>query len=284
MKWNIVVDSGCDLKMLKAPAPDTAYERVPLKIISGDYEFTDDGTGDPKELLDMLHASKNSSSSACPAPQEWADAFSSADYVLAFTLTGGLSGSYNSALTAKYMVEEEHPDKKIFIFDTLSAGPQISLLVYKANEMIRQGLDFDTICEQITEYHKHTHLLFMLSNLDTLVKNGRVSKVAAAMVGMMKIRLIGTASQHGTLEVLEKSRGFKKAVTEILAALANAGFRDGRLIIAHTFNEKEAATLAKAIHVSFPQAHISMMETSGLCSYYAEEKGILIGFEADPEK
>lgn len=280
MKWNIVVDSGCDLKMLKMPAPDAGYERVPLKIISGDYEFIDDGTGDPKELLDMLHASKRPSSSACPAPQEWADAFSKADHILAFTLTGGLSGSYNSALTAKYMVEEEHPEKKIFILDTLSAGPEISLLVYKANEMIHQGLDFDVLCEQITEYHKHTHLLFMLSNLDTLVKNGRVSKVAAAMVGMMKIRLIGTASEQGTLEVLEKSRGFRKAVTEILAALANAGFRDGRLIIAHTFNEKEATTLAKAIHVSFPQAHISMMETSGLCSYYTEESGILIGFEA----
>lgn len=280
MKWNIVVDSGCDLKALKVPAPDTGYDRVPLKISTGDCEFTDDGNGDPKELLDMLHTSKCSSSSACPAPQEWADAFAKADYVLAFTLTGGLSGSFNSALTAKYMVEEEYPDKKIFILNTLSAGPEISLLVYKANELIRQGLEFDEICEQITEYHKHTHLMFILSNLDTLVKNGRVSKVVAAMVGMMKIRLVGTASQEGTLEVLEKSRGFKKAVTEILAALANAGFRDGRLIIAHTFNEKEATTLAKAIHVSFPQAHITMMETSGLCSYYAEEGGILIGFEA----
>ena len=254
MKWNIVVDSGCDLKALKAPAPDTGYVRVPLKSTTG--------------------------SSACPTPREWADAFLQADFILAFTLTGGLSESFTSALTARYMVEEKYPDKKIFILDTLSAGPEISLLVYKANELIRQGLEFDEICEQITEYRKHTHLMFILRNMDTLVKNGRVSKAAAAMVGMMKIRLVGTASEQGTLEVLEKSRGFKKAVMEILAALANRGFRDGRLIIAHTFNEQEAAALARAIHVSFPQAHISMMETSGLCSYYAEEGGILIGFEA----
>lgn len=279
MKWNIVVDSGCDLKMLKIPAEDTGFERVPLKIITGEYEFVDDGNGDPKELLDMLHASKCSSSSACPSPQEWADAFEKADYVLAFPITSGMSGSFNSAMIAKNMVEEEHPEKKIFVMDTLSAGPEISLLVYKANELIREGLDFDEVCQKITEYHEHTHLLFILSNLDTLVKNGRVSKVTAAMVGMMKIRLVGTASEQGTLEVLEKCRGFKKAVTEVLAALANAGFRDGRLIIAHTFNEKEALTLAKAIHVSFPESHISMMETSGLCSYYAEEGGMLIGFE-----
>lgn len=280
MKWNIVADSSCDLKELKALTEDTGYERVPLKIISGDYEFVDDGLNDPKELMDMLHESKNSSSSACPAPQEWADAFTKADYTLAITLTSGLSGSYNSALTAKAMVEEEYPDKKIFILDSLSAGPELSLLVYKANELIHQGLEFEEICEKLTEYHENTHLMFMLSNLDTLVKNGRVSKVTAAMVGVMKIRLVGKASEEGTLEVLEKCRGFKKAVTEILARLANAGFRDGRLIIAHMFNEKEAMTLAKAIHVSFPNAHISMMETSGLCSYYAEEKGILIGFEA----
>lgn len=281
MKWNIVVDSGCDLEMLKVPAADTGYERVPLKIISGDYEFVDDGNNDPRELLDKLHESKCGSSSACPAPQEWADAFSKADYTLAFALTGGLSGSFNSALTARYMVEEEYPDKKIFILDTLSAGPEISLLVYKANELIHRGLEFDEICEKITEYHKHTHLMFMLSNLDTLVKNGRVSKVVGAMVGMMKIRLVGNASDQGTLEVIDKCRGFKKAVTQILASLANAGFRDGRLIIAHSFNENEAMTLAKAIHVSFPDAHISMMKTSGLCSYYAEEGGILIGYEAD---
>ncbi|MDO5392891.1 MAG: DegV family protein [Eubacteriales bacterium] len=280
MKWNIVVDSSCDLMNLKTLAPDTGYERVPLKIITGDYEFVDDGSGDPKELLQMLHASHSSSSSACPAPQEWADAFEKADYTLAFSLTGGLSGSFNSALTAKHMVEEDHPEKKIFILDTLSAGPEISLLVYKANELIHQGLEFEEICSQITEYHEHTHLMFILSNLDTLVKNGRVSKVVAAMVGMMKIRLVGVASEQGTLEVVDKCRGFKKAVTQVLASLANAGFRGGRLLIAHSSNEKEATVLANAIHVSFPEAHISMMETSGLCSYYAEEGGILIGFEA----
>lgn len=280
MKWAIVTDSSCDLKELKHTTEDMGYERVPLKIICGEYEFVDDGTNDPKEMMQQLHESKVSSSSACPSPQDWADAFEKADQVIAITLTGNLSGSYNSAMIAKGMVEEEHPEKQIFVLDSLSAGPEISLMVYKVEEWIHQGLEFAEICKKLTHYHKRTHLLFMLSNLDTLVKNGRVSKVTAAMVGVMKIRLVGKASDEGTLEVLEKCRGFKKAVAEILVRLANEGFQDGRLVIAHMFNEKEASALAKAIHVSFPNAHISMMETSGLCSYYAEENGILIGFEA----
>lgn len=279
MKWNIIADSGCDIRELKSLAPDTRYERVPLKIRTGDYEYVDTCENNPAELVEKLRNSKSGSSSACPAPQEWADAFAKADYSIAFTITSNLSGCYNSALIGKQMIEEDYPYKKVFVLDTLSAGPEMSLLVYKANELIHEGLEFEEICEKLKEYHEHTHLFFMLTNVDNLVKNGRLNKVVGTMIGMMKIRLLGKASDVGTLEVLEKPRGFKKGVTQMLAALANAGFKDGRLIIAHCQNEEEATKLAKAIHVSFPEAHISLMETSGLCSYYAEEKGMLIGFE-----
>lgn len=278
--WNIVVDSGCDLEELHTSDETIGFYRVPLKIITKDFEFSDDKNADVPELFDRLRASRSSSSSACPAPQEWADAFVGADYTLAFTLTGGLSGSFNSALTAKQMVEEDFPEKKIWILDSLSAGPQISLLVYKASELIRSGLSFEAVCQALTAYHERTRLLFVLKDLDTLVKNGRVDRMTAAMVGMLKIRLVGNASEQGTLEVIEKCRGFKKAVSQVLASLANMGFRDGRLILAHSLNEKEAMVLARAIHVSYPQSHISMMKASGLCSYYAGEGGILIGFES----
>ena len=280
MKWNIVVDSGCDLNSLKRADADCGFTKVPIKIITNLGEFVDDGSHGLDELFTMLHASKGKSSSACPSPSEWAEAFSKADYTIAFSLTSTLSGCYNSALIGRDIALDEDANKKIFIMDTLTVGPEMTLLVYKASELIRTGLSFEEVCEELTAYREKTKLLFVIGSLDTLIKNGRVNKAVGAMIGMMKIRLLGKASEKGDIEVSDKARGFKKCVTGILALLANEGFRDGRMVIAHSFNEEEATTLAKAIHVSYPDAHISMMPAGGVCSYYTEEGGILLGFES----
>ena len=79
------------------------------------------------------------------------------------TITGTLSGSHNSAQLAKNIYLEDHPDTKIHVIDSLSAGGEVDLLVEKLNDLIDQGLSFEEVVEAITAYQEKTKLLFVLA-------------------------------------------------------------------------------------------------------------------------
>ena len=112
-----------------------------------------------------------------------------------------------------------------------------------------------------------------------MVKNGRLSKLLGTVVGLLNIRMVGEASQTGTLELLQKARGPKKALASAIEELLKAGYKGGRLIIAHRNNEKFCQQFSQLVQEKYPQAQIEMVPTSGLCSFYAEEGGILMGYE-----
>ena len=133
--------------------------------------------------------------------------------------------------------------------------------------------------EAITHYQENTKLLFVLAKVDNLVKNGRLSKLIGAVVGLLNIRMVGEASDTGTLELLQKARGAKKALTAAVDEVLKAGYKGGRIIIAHRNNEKFCQQFSEVIKEKFPAADISFLPTSGLCSFYAEEGGLLMGYE-----
>lgn len=280
MKHIIISDSSCDIRFLNNPGKDLAFACVPLTIRVGEKEFTDNEFLNPSEMLREMYAYKGKSTSACPSPEEWALQFRRADEVFALTITSGLSGSYNSAMTARSMVLEECPDKKICIIDTLSTGPEMALLIEKLNEYISEGLDFDTVCAKIQSYRQHTHLLFKLESLDNLVKNGRTSRLTAKMADILNIHIVGCASQEGTLEVLHKCRGANRAYSSMLREMIQNGYSNGKVIISHCENEAGANILKAKIEEAFEDPDIHIIPTGGLCSFYAERKGILLGYES----
>lgn len=231
-------------------------------------------------MLWEMYAYKGKSSSSCPSPEEWAEQFRRADEVFALTITSSLSGSYNSAMTARTMVLEEQPDKKICIIDTLSTGPEMMLLIEKLNEYFKEGLDFDTICDKIRIYQQHTHLIFHLESLDNLVKNGRTSKLIAKMADVLNIHIVGCASREGTLEVLHKCRGANRSYSSMLKEMIQNGYSNGKVIISHCENEAGAKLLKSKIEAAYETPDIRILPTGGLCSFYAERKGILLGYES----
>lgn len=280
MKRKIIGDSSIDTHVLSDLAANTEYSTVPLKIRFGDEEFTDDVNLDREAMLKAMREYNGPSASACPSPGDWIDAFEGADEVFAVTITSGLSGSYNSAMTAKEMLLESNPDKKICIIDSLSAGPELLLIAQKLNEYIKADLDFETICEKISEYQKSTHLLFKLVSLDNLVKNGRIGKVAATMANLLNIHVVGMASEVGTLEVLHKCRGVNRAYGSIIKEMTANGYSGGKVIISHCCNPEGAEELKARFIEELNPVSVEIVETAGLCSYYAEIEGILIGYEA----
>ncbi|MGT2682891.1 DegV family protein [Streptococcus porci] len=279
MTWKIVADSGCDFRELENLAAGAQFVSVPLTIQIGSEVYVDDGGLDIDHMMESMYASSAAASSACPSPDAYVKAFEGAQNILVFTITGGLSGSYNSARVAKEMFLENHPNVNIHIIDSLSAGGEIDLLVTHANTLIGKGLSFDEVVLGIAAYQAKTKLIFVLAKVDNLVKNGRLSKLLGKVVGLLNIRMVGEASSEGKLELLQKPRGQKKAVAATVEEMLKAGYQGGKAIIAHRSNDKICQQVREAIQDKFPDADIQAIPTSGLCSFYAEEGGLLMGYE-----
>ena len=279
MTWKIVADSGCDYRQLANPAIDTEFISVPLKIQVANQVFIDDANLDIDQMMETMYATSEASKSACPSPDDYLKAFEGAKHIFVVTITGTLSGSQNSAQLAKNLYLEDHPEAHIHVIDSLSAGGEVDLLVEKLNELIDQGLSYDEVVKAITDYQTKTKLLFVLAKVDNLVKNGRLSKLIGAVVGLLNIRMVGEASATGTLELLQKARGPKKSLQAAFEELLKGGYAGGRIVMAHRSNEKFCQQLSELVREKYPQAAISIVLTSGLCSFYAEDGGLLMGYE-----
>lgn len=275
MNTKIVVDSSASLYTLQG----VDFECVPLKIITDDAEYLDNGTMDALGMAQTLRTYKGKTSTSCPNVSDWLAAYEGADEVYAITITGTLSGSYNAAQLAAEEYQQENPGKRVFVLDSLSTGPEQRLLAEHLRDLLAEGREFDEICEEMLRYHKHTHLLFSLESLANLARNGRVKPAVAAVARMLGIRVIGQASEAGELEVLCKTRGEHGALERIVLEMKGRGFVSGRVHIAHCGNPDAADRLKKMLHAVFPGAQVDVSPCGGLCSYYAELGGLMVGYE-----
>lgn len=271
----IVADSSANLTDLDT----VAFDFAPLKIITAQREFVDDRNLDLEEMLQFFHTYKGRSQTSCPNPGDWLAAFGDAEDVYCVTITSGLSGSYNAALAAKEMYETEHPDRRVYVIDSLSAGPELTLIVEKLEQWIGEGKTYEEICTAMPDYQQSTGLLFMLESLKNFAANGRVSPAVAKIVGVLGIRIVGKASDAGTLEPKDKCRGEAKSLDAILKYLKESGLQKGKVHLAHCQNEAAAQALQAKIHAALPEVTVVIRANLGLCSYYAEKGGLLVGYE-----
>lgn len=272
---HFIADSSSDRPVI-AGLP---VQYVPLVVSTEERSFTDDAHLDVSEMLDYLASHKGRSYTACPSAGTWLSAFGEADTVYAVTITSGLSGSYNAAMAARELYLQTRPDAQIAVFDSLSTGPELPLILEKLKELTDQSLPFDRVVAEVREYQKKTRLFFVLQSLHNLAQNGRVSKVAATAVGVLGIRIVGTASPVGTLAQLAKCRGDRKALREMLSLIRQAWYAGGKIRITHVENAALAESFADLIRENWPQADIAIAPSGGLCSYYAERGAILVAIE-----
>lgn len=274
-KRKIVSDSASDL--LRLDRAEFAF--APMKLITAEREFIDDQSLDVESMVDFFLKYKGRAKSSCPNPNDWIDAFGDADEVFCVTITGGISGSYNAACTAKKLYEEAHPDRRVFVLDSRSAGPEITLTVRRLEELVCESKPFEEICSEITYYLQGTGLIFMLRSLKNFANNGRVSPLVAKIVGIAGICVVGKAGDEGTLEPTHKCRGEGRSMETMIEDLGLMGLKTGRVSIGYCRNEAGAYTLEAMIRAKFPQAEVEMHPLRGLCSFYAENGGLLVGFE-----
>ena len=274
-KIKIVADSSANLMAMNT----VAFDAAPLKIITAEREFVDNSQLDLEAMLDYFSRYKEKSQTSCPNHDDWLQAFGDGEDVFCVTITSGLSGSYNAACIAKDIYEADHPGRRVYVIDSLSAGPELTLIAEKLEQLIGEGKSFDEICAVMPAYTQKTGLLFMLESLNNFAANGRVSPAVAKIAGVLGIRIVGKASDAGTLEPTDKCRGEAKSLSTILHHLKENGLKKGKVQLAHCCNEAAAEKLKKMIEAELPEATVTIGKNLGLCSYYAERGGLLVGYE-----
>ncbi len=275
MDYKIVMDSAGDLTGLEGCKFDSAA----LTIQTKDRVFVDDSSINVLEMVEFLREYKGKASTACPGVGEYLEKFGNAENVFCVTITSGLSGSYNSAKIAADTYMEQFPDRKVHVFDSLSAGPEMALIATKISEIVKENLSFEAIVDQVNEYKNNTHLLFCLESLHNLANNGRISPAVSKIAGILGMRIIGKASDEGQLQLVNKVRGEKKIIGAIITEMQKLGYSGGKVRITHCFNEAVALSLKNSIIERFEKANVFVSKARALCSFYAERGGLLIGFE-----
>lgn len=273
----IICDSSCDITQINSNKVSFTY--APLTITTSEKSYIDDESLNIKEFVSEIESYKGKSSTACPSIGKWVECFENAEEIIVFCLTSGISGTYNSALSAKSLYLEKHPNCKIHVFDTLTTGAELRLIVEKAIELAEEGNSFDEIIAYITNYKKRTRLFFSLKSLKNFAQNGRVSKLTARLVGVLGIRIFGTASKEGTLQPLSKCRNDNDVINHLLNEMKECDFTGGKVNIGHLNNSDFASRIKDAILKLFPTTIVNIYETRGLCSYYIENGGVLVGIE-----
>lgn len=276
MDYKIVIDSCGELtEELKK---DEHFCNVALELIVDDYHITDDETFNQAEFLRRVRESKNCPKSSCPSPESYIEAFGDADRIYMVTLSSQLSGSYNSAQLAKNIYLEEHPDKKIYVFDSRSASIGETLIGIKVKELEEAGLEFEQIVEQAEAYIAEETTFFVLETLETLRKNGRLSNLKAVVASALNIKPVMGSNPDGTICQLGQARGMNKALDKMVQSVLDTvkNTENRVLAISHCNCPKRAALVKEKIEKLAKFKDIIVVDTAGVSSMYANDGGVIM--------
>ncbi len=280
MKYLIIGDSSTNLSPEEC---ETFHAKMaPLSIRIEGTEYIDDRELDIPAFVNKLSTSKEVAKSACPSTQSYIDLFSGDyDNIFVITLSSKLSGSYNSAMLAKTLYQEKHPEKNIHVFDSKSAATTQYLLAKKVYELIQGGNDFEAVVKKGEEYLDSTQLLFILGNIDTMYKNGRMTMIQAKLANLLNLKLILKQNKEGYIDLAGKARGTKKALSKMVQSMAEYKkiTADTKISIFHCQALEKAKTTKQLVEKYYGKINeISIVEMYGLNSTYAQEGGIIMTF------
>ena len=273
MKWNIVCDSSCDLSAIS----DTTigYQKVPFIISSGATDFVDDSALVVSDMINCVENEPTITHTSCPSPMSWYDKFMLGDVNIAITISKHLSGSYNSAMVAKEMMAEDHPEKKVTVIDTYATSGNAILLVQELVNLIHQGLSYEEVIAQAEAYVAKEKCIFSLCSFDNLIKNGRMNKITGFIASKLGFWGLGIGDE-GKIKIIGKVRGAKTMFKRIITDMEERGLPQKKIVIAHCLNASLAEELKETIKEKWHSIEVEVFETSGLNSYYAERGGLIV--------
>ena len=277
MSYKIIIDSCGEL--LDEWKKDEHFESVALTLNVGGESIIDDETFDQADFLKKVAASPECPKSACPSPEVYQRGFEAdAEHLYAVTLSAELSGSYNSAELGKSLTLEEHPDKKIHVFNSKSASIGETLIALKIQECEEAGMEFEQVVETVDAYIESQHTYFVLENLETLRKNGRLSRVKALVASALKVKPVMGATPEGTICQLDQARGINKALVKMVDYVKEGenNSSDKVLAISHCNCPERARMVKEALLERMQVKDVIILDTAGVSSMYANDGGIIV--------
>lgn len=276
MSYKIVVDSCCELP--EEYRKDERFEIIPLGLEVGDYQIPDDESFDQAAFLKKVAASPQCPKSSCPSPERFMEAYHvDADHIYAVTLSSHLSGSYNSAVLGKNLHCEKYGEKQIHVVDSESASCGEAQIALKIMELEEQGLSFEEIVEKIEVFRSNIHTYFVLDNLETLHKNGRLTGIKALMVSTLNIKPI-MIGDKGVIAQRGQSIGIKKALGKMADMVVGdvQDYDKRRLMITHCNAPARAELVRDMIMAKAKFKECIILDTRGISSMYANDGGIIV--------
>ena len=277
MKYKIVIDSCGEL--LDRWKTDEKFESVPLTLTVGNEDIVDDESFNQAEFLEKVAQCPECPKSSCPSPEKYRQAFDcDAEHVYAITLSANLSGSYNSAVLGRNLLLEDKPEKKVYVFNSCSASAGETLIAMKIEECEEAGMEFEQIVETVEEYVQSQNIYFVLENLETLRKNGRLSNIKAFVASALKIKPVMNGTPEGTIVQLDQARGINKALVKMVDyVVENAKDSANKVLaITHCNCASRAEIVKEEILKRIEVKDVVVLDTAGVSSMYANDGGIIV--------
>ena len=276
MGYKIVVDSCCELP--ENYKRDSRFQIVPLGLEVGDYVIEDDESFDQKTFLKKVADYPLCPKSSCPSPEKYKEAYhDEAEEVYVVTLSSHLSGSYNSAELGRKLYVETYGDKKIHVVDSESASCGETQLAEKIVACKEAGLTFEETVKAVETFKRKMRTYFVLDNLETLRKNGRLSGVKALVASTLNIKPV-MVGNRGVIEQKGQAIGVNKA----LARMADCILEDVEkpeertLMITHCNCPERAKYMRSLMEKRASYRNVLIMDTAGVSSMYANDGGVIV--------
>ncbi|ABK62206.1 MULTISPECIES: DegV family protein [Clostridium] len=278
MDIKIVADSSCDLSQeLKE---EMNIDIAPLTLILEGKEYIDNEELNVSEYIENMANCKTSPKTACPSPQDYIEKYKGEESVFVVPLSSKLSGSYNSAVLAKNLFLDEIGNKFIHVFDSVTASVGQTIISLKINELSKLNLGELEIVEKVNKYISEMKTFFLLESLDHLAKAGRLNPIIAKVANMLSIKPIMGSNDDGTIRMVEKTRGYKKAFKRFIDIIGEEGsnLEQKVLGIAHCNCLERALQFKEEVLKRYNFKDIVVVEMSGLSTTYADNGGLVIAF------
>ena len=279
MNYKIIVDSCGELTHRMRNSG--VYETASLSMeVDGDV-IVEDESFDQADFLRRVAASPECPKSSCPSPEKYMELYSgSEERVYAVTLSSELSGSYNSAELGRKLWIEEHGEssKQIYVFNSRSASVGETLIGLKIQECEELGLGFEETVSTVEDYIESQHTYFVLENLDTLRKNGRLTGIKSFVASALNIKPVMGSTPEGTICQLGQARGMKRALVKMVDQIAREGkaTKDKILAISHCNCPERAREVERMLLDKIHVKDSFIVETAGISTMYANDGGIIV--------
>lgn len=276
MRFKIVGDSCCDLtgKELKK---DYFYS-VPLTLNVGGVDVADDENFCQERFMKMMESCPEAPKSSCPSPDAFMKGFDGAEEVYVVTLSAKISGCHNSALLAKQIYQEEHPEVKIHVFDSKTAAAGEHLICEKIEACAVSGMCFDEIVKSVEAYISGMTTIFVLEDLSVMRKNGRLSKLQSIAVNVLNIKLI-LHGVDGEIQQLDQARGMNKALNKLLWHIEKGNYdRERKVEITQCCSRERCLNVRRILMEQFGFKNVQILDAGGVSTMYENRGGVVVSF------